>query len=353
MILFILIIIIYLQINHKGHYMYRILILLTVLTMILPSSFAQDEPDKVKIQILPFLVFAPYYIADAEGYYDEYNIDLEIVEFDNSASAVPALIQGELDVMLGYLNFGAVNALDRGANLKIVAGLAYDKDDPSCEGSGFFISNQMAESIQSPQDLEGRTVYLQAGIPEYYLDVLLQEADLTIKDVVLDYVPPSARFEGLLSGSIEFTQLNEPWYTRVLLNEAGQEFADLEDIIPDAVFSLVTFSESMLEREDVATRFLIATQKGMQKYSEGPTEENLDIVAEFTGLDRELLEQVCWRGVSLVGEGITDNLDPYLQWALEREFIDAIPEVDTYFDGTFMEAINEAMSTQAEEADDE
>jgi len=60
---------------------------------------ASGEPVMVKAQILPLLSFAPYFIAQEEGYYADEVLEAEFVQFQHSSDAIPALLQGQVDVI--------------------------------------------------------------------------------------------------------------------------------------------------------------------------------------------------------------------------------------------------------------
>jgi len=60
----------------------------------------QPAPVTLKVVILPYLSEAPLFIAE-EGYFAEQALDIEFVELKRSAEAVPALAQGDLDVIAG------------------------------------------------------------------------------------------------------------------------------------------------------------------------------------------------------------------------------------------------------------
>ncbi len=60
-----------------------------------------QELTKIKVSVTPFLSYAPIFIAKEEGFFAEQGFDVEFVRFDKTAEAIPALAQGQIDVVSG------------------------------------------------------------------------------------------------------------------------------------------------------------------------------------------------------------------------------------------------------------
>ena len=67
------------------------------------------------------LSYAPYLVAQEEGFFSEQGLNVELLQFQRSQDAIPALVQGQLDVLGGALSFGFLNAITRGGNIRMVA----------------------------------------------------------------------------------------------------------------------------------------------------------------------------------------------------------------------------------------
>ena len=73
-----------------------------------------DPPGRIHLKVLHerYLSFAPIAIAQAEGYFRAQGLDVEwVVHLTGSSETTPALIQGELDVVVGMLRIGDFNAI--------------------------------------------------------------------------------------------------------------------------------------------------------------------------------------------------------------------------------------------------
>ena len=89
------------------------------------TAQGETEHMKLKVLLLPFLSFAPLFIANEEGYFAEQELTIEFITMRSSATAIPSLAQGDLDVSVGMVNIGLLNAIARGARIRIVADKGY------------------------------------------------------------------------------------------------------------------------------------------------------------------------------------------------------------------------------------
>ena len=72
-----------------------VVILFVILSLLLQGcSTAVKEPEKVKVQLLPFFSYAPLYIAQEEGYFAEEGLEVEFQNLRGSAAFV-ALASGD------------------------------------------------------------------------------------------------------------------------------------------------------------------------------------------------------------------------------------------------------------------
>jgi NitT/TauT family transport system substrate-binding protein len=81
---------------------------------------AQEPRAKIRVGIVPLISSGPIFVAQAKGFFDKVNLDVELKYFADGALAIPALIAGELDVTVSTLNAGFFNAVSRGAPYKLI-----------------------------------------------------------------------------------------------------------------------------------------------------------------------------------------------------------------------------------------
>jgi NitT/TauT family transport system substrate-binding protein len=305
-----------------------------------PQPEAPAEPDQLQVVVLPFLSFAPFFIAQDEGYFAEQNLEVEFVQFDDSAAAIPALAQGDLDVVSGFISVGTLNAIASGEELKIVTDKGY-MNPAGCVSDTFMISRKLAESgdLDDLTQLAGRKVAMNpVSIEGYFLDQLLGSAGLTLDDVQIEELPPPAELEALDEGVIDLVFTAEPWVTRISDAKAGVVWMPLKELAPDFQSGIVLYGPSLLkDNPDAGRRFMVAYLKAVRQYNEGKTDRNVEILAENTGLESDLLVELCWPHFREDGMINVQSILDFQDWAVEQGLLDTPVAEAELWDPSFVE----------------
>jgi NitT/TauT family transport system substrate-binding protein len=332
----------------------RIALMLGLLMAACASSGTQSTTMKtvgLKVVVLPFLNYAPFYIALEEGYFQEQALEVEFVRLPRNADATSALVQGELDVLGGTVNVGLLNALARGADIKIVADRGYLAPS-GCANSGFVARRVLVEAgeLDSPASLKGKQIAFDpVSFSGYLLDKLLDGAGLGLDDVVSVDVPNAAIPEALENGTIDLASVIEPSLTRTLQTEHVVLWMATRDIVPGYHNSFVIFGPNLLsESPDVGRRFMVAYRKAVQQYNQGKTERNVQIVAQHTELEPEFLMEVCWPHLSKDGRIDTQGLLDFQAWAVEKGYLDNPITEEQFWDASFVEYANEVLGASSQ-----
>lgn len=306
------------------------------------------EPDTVRIVMLPFLGFAPFFIAQEEGYFAEQNIELEVLEQQRSTEAITLLIQGEIDVAAGFLRPNMVNAVVRGSTLKAVANKGYLAAD-GCTYLGLTANKTLVESgeLMDVADMQGRRVAFDpAGVEGYYIDRILQEADLTFDDIEIVTVPQPAIYEAMADGSVDLANGGEPWLSRQLASGAAVTWRPAQEVLPDATVAFIFYGPSLLtENPELGVRFMAAYLKAARQYNEGKTERNLAIMAQYTSLDVDFVADSCWLPIPEDAAVNPISVEDYLAWSLAAGLIDEALSVDEIWTTQFVDAATELLTT--------
>ena len=136
------------------------------------------EPATIKVVFTPYISNSPFFIAQEEGFFVEQGLTIELSDITRGAQAIPALEQGDVDVVGGMVSAGFFNSISRGANLKYVA----DKGNPGsggCASSGLVASNAFLESnnAKSPADIKGAVISTNpVAFAGYWTEMLLKQA---------------------------------------------------------------------------------------------------------------------------------------------------------------------------------
>jgi len=307
---------------------------------------SQQEPVHLKVTSQPFLSFAPYYIAQAEGYFAEEGLEVEFVEMAGE-EATPLLTKGELDVIAGFGVY-YLNAIARGAEIKVVADKGHI-GTTGCSSGALVVRRELFETgdLDSVAELEGRTMPLRsASMEEYYLEKLLDTAGLALDDLQLTYMPQPAELEAMAQGTIDLSMASEPWATRHVQTGNAVLWIPYNDLAPGEQHVTVVYGPSLLETNpDAGRRFMVAYLRGVRQYNQGKTERNLEIMAEFSGLDEEFLKAACWYDFYDDGHVNVQSLLDFQEWAVEKGYLDSVVPPDQFYDPSFIDYASQVLGT--------
>lgn len=119
-----------------------------------PGETTEDGTRAVTIGALTISETAPLWAAVDAGVFAEHGLDVTVQPIQGGAQAMPALINGDVDLMIGQ-PFGALRATEQGLPVAIVAGYAEsypDGDDINAVVAG------AGSDIVRPADLAGAKV---------------------------------------------------------------------------------------------------------------------------------------------------------------------------------------------------
>jgi len=309
-----------------------------------PAVPGEQEPVHLKVTSQPYISFAPYYIAQAEGYFVEEGLEVEFVDLPGE-EATPLLIQGELDVIVGFGVY-YLNAMARGAEIRVVADKGHI-GTTGCSSGALVVRRELFETgeLDSVAELDGRTMPLRsASMEEYYLDRLLDTAGLTVDDLELTFMPQPAELEAMAQGTIDLSMSSEPWATRHVQTGNAVAWMPYNDFVPGEQHATVVFGPSLLQTNpDAGRRFMVAYLKGVRRYNEGKTERNLEIMAEFSGLDQDLLRAACWFDFYDDGHVNVQSIIDFQEWAVEKGHLDTVVPEEQFYDPSFIQYASQAL----------
>jgi NitT/TauT family transport system substrate-binding protein len=291
----------------------------------LPNPTALPEKIHLKVGIQPYFAYAPFFIAQDRGYFTEQGLDVEFVNYSNAADSIPALLQGQLDVMSGLLTVNTLSAIAQGGDIKYVADRGY-LDPEICSGNAFVARKGLLDSdeLNDLSNLAGKKISTtKNSMAEYALDLLLQKAKLTQADIQFVTISQNqARLAALGSGAIDIVSLSEPWVTDTRNAGYGDSWQTFESILPNGQYGLVFYGPNLLTKDpDAGKRFMVAYLKGVRDYQEGKTNSNIAIISKYTGETPKELQQICWQAFREDGSINTQTLLDFQTWAIQKGYL--------------------------------
>jgi NitT/TauT family transport system substrate-binding protein len=286
---------------------------------------------------------APLHIAQQEGYFEDEGLNVEFIRLGRNVDAVPALIQGQVEVGVGQLTVNILNAMSAGARIRAVAGSGH-LSPSGCTYHATVIRSALLgdDKVVDPGQLRGRKAELDIAIPHaYWFAETLRPVGLTLEDLEVVNVPPAATADAFLGDSFDLTMLSEPYLSELVQFEEAAVWRGAEEVVPDYQQTMVFFGPSLLDdRLEEGVRFVAAVIRGMRQYNLGKTPRNLDILERATGLTRRQLAVSCWPSISVDGQIHAAGFSGYQRWALEQGLVARVLSEEQLIDLRYLDRAN-------------
>jgi NitT/TauT family transport system substrate-binding protein len=336
----------------RYHYvLYFLLIFILFFHAIKSFGFEKRQPEviKLKLLLLPFLSFAPFFIASEEGFFAEQRLQIEFVKMSNTATAIPSLVQGDLDIVGTNIRVNLLNAILRDGRIKFVA----DKGHLTSSACSYYsvIGRRMLVKPGEPDtadQLKGRRISIGAGLPTtagYFAEKLANTVGLTLNDVeIVEHLPHPAELEALEKGSIDYIIDGEPKVTRIIQTGHGILWKSVQQFAPDFQYDVVVYGPTLIQKNpEAGKKFMVAYLKAVRQFNQGKTERNLEILSKHTGLDRELLGKACWPQFRIDGKINVKSVLDFQDWAIKKGLLDKPALKNQFWDPSFVEYANKVL----------
>lgn len=216
-------------------------------------------------------------IAEDQGIWDKYALNVETLSFTNGPLQIQALGTGDLD--FGYIGPGAM-WLPASGQAKVVAINTLGKADRVVAQPG----------IDSIEDLRGQTVAVPEGTSgDMILTLALAEAGMTKDDIELVPMEPSAIVAALSSGQVQGAGFWYPGLATVKENVPDLvELAQNTDFVDQIAFptAFVAGNDVVAGEPEKVQRVLAALREAIDFRSEN-TEEAIALTAAFLAVSEE------------------------------------------------------------------
>lgn len=267
----------------------------------------------VKVAYQPTTTNGPLYIAQEEGYFAEQGIIVEFEKTQSPAAALPLLVHGDIEVSTGPLKVGLLNAVIQGGHIKIVA----DKGrvtPGACTAYALMVRKDLFDRgiVTNVSDLKKRKIAMRDS--DYDLYNALALGNLSRDDVEPVDMDFSMIGPAFANGAIDAALVAEPYITQERNSGLAVMLVPGQDFVPQWPFP-VYYGPAILDKDpELGRRFMVAYLKGVKQYNEGKTERNLEIMGNYTHLDRDLLNQTCWYAVAPDGYLPPQPVRQYVNW---------------------------------------
>ena len=283
--------------------------------------------ETLRVGHLPVTGHAKFFVAKEYGLFAKEGLNVELIEFTNSADGLAALRAGKLD--LGA--FGTTAPLvhiAKGANLRIIGGVMG-------EDTALVTTAANASGVKSVRDLKGKkvaTVRLATG--DAVLRGALEKVHIDWKKdlQIFELKSPPAVIEAVKSGQVDAGLVWGPFDLRA--EEEGLKVViRSKDLSPGHPCCRLTVDEKSLASNPATWEHFIRAILLAEKFTRDHHPETIAAIAKYVKLDPVLLEKAYY------SPNLDQASDPNVKgvtefWATMQssEFIDAKQSIRPYID---------------------
>lgn len=231
----------------------------------LPSSAA----DKINVGILSLTSHSPSIIAEAKGYFDAQDIDVEFVSFQAAQPMAVAIASGDVDFGMTAISGGLISLADKGV-IKVIGGAL--QETPEIDGQKILASKAAFDAgMKTPADLKDHSFGITTtGSSFHYMAHKIADKEGFDRSEI--HVKPLQKVPAIIA-SLKSGQI-DAW--SIVPNIAGAltkgpevvEIGKISDYIDNyQVTTVFTSTKNATEKKDLVERFLAGLSEGISDYN--------------------------------------------------------------------------------------
>ncbi len=241
------------------------------------------EWREIRVGTVPVESFAILYVAVAEQFFYVNNLDVTIQDYSTGATAVDALLKGEIDIAGSSEYVVSLNAVEQ-KDIKVIT---------SCANSQFVdLIARKDRGINVPADLKGKTIGVaQKTVAEYDLGRFLQANKINMQDFTIVNLAPQNFSKAITQCLVDAVVTWEP-YTETIKAQLGSGFCDWSLDNDSPFYSVLTARNSWIDSEpETVTRFVQALMEA-ESYVKARPNDTLTMLKNRFNFTDDYLETI-------------------------------------------------------------
>jgi NitT/TauT family transport system substrate-binding protein len=225
-----------------------------------------NQQQSLKVAVLPVIDSLPMYVALQEGYFEKYDLAVELVPVGSAPERDQLVAAGQVDGMINELLSTIMNNRDETAVQVVRYGRA-----ATTETSLFSILSSQQSGITTLDGLKGKKIGISEGtVIAYLTDRLLELEGFTADEIQTVAVPKIPDRMALLgNGELTAAMMPEPLSTLLALQGAQIVLDDTSH--PEISYSTIAFRKAALdEKPQAVMHFLAAIEDAVTAINEDP-----------------------------------------------------------------------------------
>lgn len=212
-----------------------IVVVLLVSRLRLPS---QNQKATFNIGFNEWVGFAPFFLAQEKGYFDDLSVSLNFIDLEGDKRA--GLYAGRLQMICETIDMFQTSRDTSDYPGKIVFAI-----DESLGGDGIVAT----DNVKSIKDLKDKVVVSEPGLPAHFiLQYLLHKEGMTLKDVRLQDMTSADAAAAFIAKRADVAGTYEPYLTKALDKRQGAHLLVSTKDLPGLIVDVAIVTDDTLQK---------------------------------------------------------------------------------------------------------
>lgn len=243
---------------------------------ILKNDKKNDEKIKLA-EVTHSIFYTPLYVAIENGYFEKYNIDLELVLTSGADKVSAAILSDDAQIGLAGAE-SAIYIYNGGENdyLQVFSGLT--------KRDGQFIISRNNDENFSFEDLKGKEILVgrKGGMPSLNFLNAIENVGINQKDLNINYSIDFASLSGaFISKKGDYVNLFEPNATNLVKNNQGYIVGSIGKYSGEMPYTVFYAKKSYIEKnKDTINNFTKAINDGLEYTKNHSSKEIANLISK-------------------------------------------------------------------------
>lgn len=314
---------------------------------------AVTDSRPLRISAARRLSMSSLYLALESGYFRQLGLDVRVHNIGNSSEALPLLAGGGVDVFFHTVTPSFINAVAKGARVKIVASREIASSTCGHFGSIYGTRESFPGGLADLKHLKGKRIAIgrTIGLTEFALDLHLLNVGLSRNDVDVVLMRHPDAVAALVGGEVDAIVSHEEYDTDLAgVSSRIIRSIGLAEILPNFQYSFVAYGRTLLDgNPGPGSKFLAAYLRAAREFLGGKTPRFMEDFSRSNGLDVDAVLRGCRE--TFVPDGRIDlkSLEYYVNWAAKKGYCPMPVEAAQLVDTRFLDEAHRLLGGQEEQ----
>lgn len=295
------------------------------------STPTQSNQATIRYAAPLTIAAAPVYVADAQGFWAEEGLDVEVTYFDSGRKALDALLSNDAEIM-SVSETPPLRAYLSGSKINTITTVTEHREAK-------MTVNQ--EKVNTPQDIKGKKIGTVAGTnSDYYMYRWLEAHDIETDEVEIIQLDAAALSQAFVQGDVDVMFAWEPYNYN-----ASSKVSDTAESWPTELYSgrhTINMNTSYLEDNPEVAKKIIKGFIKAEEYIKNNPDDAKRIVIERTNMSEDALDAL-WSEYAYKVQ-LDDQFSAILKeeaaWISSNGDIDSTIDATMMIDTTFLSAVD-------------